>query len=202
MMRADMKNIQSEKFDPEWSRAVQTFKNGDFAGALYLFKKLEKAGSLDAIAEIGNIYELGGGGVEQDFLEAKKWHTKALNYANDPMACLALGRLYYFGNGVEQNYEKSFSYFNRLKEQNMPGALYALGRMYEKGEGTNQDLDVAQQYYEKAIQLGHAVAQRDIGLVHIKKGSILLGIIKWCIGSINIFKIAYRDPEDKRLFIA
>ena len=195
-------SIKLAKYVPEWHRAEQALRSGDIAGALYLFKKLEKEGSLHAIAEIGNIYEHGGGGVKQDYEEAKKWYIKALNYAA-PAAYLQLGRLYYFGRGVKQDYEKAFSYFINLKDYDQPGALYIIGKMYELGQGVKSDYDIALSYYKKASQLGHALAQRDIGKVYMKKGNYVSGFKIWFKGTVNIFKIAMHDPKhiDRRTHI-
>ena len=199
-MRLD--DLDIDPTDSEWNRALDAFNSGDFAGALFLFKKMEKEGSLDAIAEIGNIYELGGGGVRQDFVEAKKWYTKAAHLANDVYAYLGLGRLYYFGKGVSQDYGKALFYFSRLKDCEIPGALFALGRMYLLGQGTKQDLLVARIYFERAGGLGHVVAKRDIGIVDIKQGRYFSGLFRFIIGALAILKVALHNPRDRRLLIS
>ncbi len=183
-----------------WKNAIYAFRDGDYAGALFLFKKLAQEGSLPALVEVGNIYELGGNGVDQDYIEAKKWYERSVNEIDDSKAYLALGRLYYAGHGVEQDFNKAFFYFSKL--ENEPGALYILGRMYEYGEGTNKDLKLALSYYKKASELGHALALKDYGLLTIKQGRYLKGFFTWMKACIIIFKIVLLNPDDRRLKVA
>lgn len=185
--------------EERWKRAAETFHKGDYAGALYLFKSLEKEGSTAALAVIGIIYELGGEEVEQDFIEAKKWYERSINEAEDVKAYMGLGRLYYSGLGVDRDYDKAYFYFSQLENENQPGALYILGKMYEKGQGTIQDIQIALNYYKKSADLGHAMALREWALLKVKTGDKLKGWFTLIRAYLRIFTIAFRDPEDWRL---
>ncbi len=191
---------QSEQMSREWDRALYSFGEGDFAGALFLLKKLAKEGSLAALREIGNIYELGGGGVEQDYVEARKWYERSINEADERIPHLRLGVFYFVGLGVEQNFDNALFYLSQVEEE--PGALYLIGKMHEMGLGVNLNLDTALSYYQRATALDHALAYRDIGIVNLKKGHYISGALTWCKACFNIFKIALRNADDGRLKIS
>lgn len=199
-----MNSVEDEikKRERLWQDALDTFNKNDLAGALYLLKKLYKEGSTAALVEIGNIYELGGGGVEQDYVEARKWYERSVNEQDDPKAYLRLGKFYYAGLGVEQDFDNALFYLTQLEDEDEPGALYLMGKMYEMGQGVKQDLDTALSYYQRATALDHAIAYRDVGIVSIKQGHYLSGAITWCKACFNIFKIALHNSEDRRLRVS
>ncbi|SMN16524.1 hypothetical protein CRYPA_301 [uncultured Candidatus Thioglobus sp.] len=49
------------------------------------------------------------------------------------------GKAYYYGEGVEQNYDKAFSAFSHAVKSNNADAQTALGVMYIKGRGVERD---------------------------------------------------------------
>jgi len=159
-------------------------------------------GEKGAYVAIAIIYEIGGGGIEKDYIEAKKWYTKSINETGDVKAYMGLGRLYYTGRGVTRDYNKAYYYFSAIESNNKPGALYMLGILNEYGHGTEKNISKALEYYRRAADNGHALALRDWALLTIRKGNIFKGIY-WLIRSlIKIFKIAYHNKNDPRLRIA
>lgn len=185
--------------DREWNTAVRAFREGDLAGALVIFKKLASKGSIAALVEVGNIYELGGGGVIQNYAEARRWYERAVNEGDSAVACLRLGNFHYAGLGVQQNFDNAFFYFSQLDDSSEPSALYLLGKMYEMGHGVEQDFRTAMTYYQRAATLGSALAYRDIAFVQLKQGHYLAGSVTWFKACVKIFRIALRDPNDRRI---
>jgi len=188
-----------EPVDPEWERAKQAFRDGDFAGSLYLLKKMEKEGAWDAFVEIGNIYEIGGNGVERDYSKAKKYFEKALRIANDPKAYLCLGRIYYLGHGVAQDFTKAYSYFYSIRGEEDPVVLYMLGRMLERGEGVERNINEAIQYYKRSAELGHLFARRAYGRLKIMEGHILTGARILFSAALEIARVSMNLEEGRRI---
>ena len=73
--------------------------------------------------------------------------------------------MYYFGKGTEQNYTKSFEYFQLAAQQGNSDAQFSLGLMYEDGKGTEQNYTEAYKYYKLAAEQGHSGAQHNLELM-------------------------------------
>ena len=65
-----------------------------------------------------------------------------------------LGQMYYYGEGVEQSYEKSFEYFKQAAHLGLADAQFNLGVMYLKGEGVEEDITKAKQWLVAAAAQG------------------------------------------------
>lgn len=99
---------------------------------------------------IGSAYERGDKYRDKDAGAAMEWYREAADedvaYAN---ACM--GKLYFKGEGVEQDHEKAYELFMKSgPEETMP--LYYLGLMYEEGLYVDSDVSKAKEYYGKAVR--------------------------------------------------
>ena len=74
-----------------------------------------------------------------------------------------LGVIYYFGEGVPQDYEKAVEWYSKAAEQGFAPAQSNLGYMYSDGEGVPQSLVNAYAWYSVASVSGDedSTAQRD-----------------------------------------
>ena len=153
------------------------FRNGrlNFTGDLGLFSDnyFEKTrdGSLilteeDPTGSIIYIFEKDGHSFP---VAQQKRETEDIN---DPLAGmiytvdkdLQKGEEYYFGNGVEQDYEQALYWFTQSAEKGNAQAQCNLGIMYEYGQGTAQDYEKAVEWYQKAADQGNALAQTNLGV--------------------------------------
>lgn len=77
-------------------------------------------------------------------------------YAGDPKAMNQLGLAYYQGDGIAQDYEKAFEWFNRAANVLYPNgdAMYMLSTCYRFGFGTNKDLAKAEYWLNRAQETG------------------------------------------------
>jgi TPR repeat protein len=75
-----------------------------------------------------------------------------------------LGRLYYSGQGVPQDYDEALKWFRRAADQDDAGAELALGVMYSEGQGVPQDRAEAASWFRRAADQGDARAQYNLGL--------------------------------------
>ncbi len=116
------------------------------------FKKLVDANIPFAYQELAFVYE-----EEQDFEKAIPLFEKAAEFKNT-FALEHLGKYYYFGEHVSQDYEKAFYLFSiAIKEENSDMenvsvcypfvANLFLGEMYRKGIYVKKDMKLASKYY-------------------------------------------------------
>ena len=74
-----------------------------------------------------------------------------------------IGDMYYFGDGVEQDYEEAVEWYKAAAGQDYDLAQYNLGHMYRNGYGVAQDYTKAIQWYKKAAEQGNSEAQNSLG---------------------------------------
>lgn len=82
-----------------------------------------------------------------------------------------LGYMYLYGtNGVEQNYDKAFYYYELAANQKDPIALNNLGSFYFNGIGTKRDIAKATEYFKKAAELGEDNAATNLAFIYLTGG--------------------------------
>ena len=71
--------------------------------------------------------------------------------------------MYANGQGVAQDYQQAFSWFQKSANQGYANAQYALGDLYFYGQNVTQDYQQAIVWYQKAAVQGYDVAQYALG---------------------------------------
>ena len=84
----------------------------------------------------------------------------------NPRAQTNLGRLYFLGQGVPQDYAQALTWFRRAADQGDAGAQFNLGVIYDNGQGVPQDYAQAGYWYRKAADQGQADAQYNLGVMY------------------------------------
>ncbi len=130
---------------------VKAFYKGDRVGVLYQLRKMANENVPAAFAELGNIYEMGGHGLERNFKKAKYWYNRAIDEADDIEGYIGMARLYYFGKGMQVNYKKALEYYLIAEEINEPVAFFAIGRMYRLGQGVEKNISTAKEHYRRGV---------------------------------------------------
>jgi len=87
-----------------------------------------------AKARLGQVYELGVGGIPVDNAIAVEWYLQAAKH-DMSFAQRALGRLYRNGKGVEKNATEAAKWYRLAAEKGKVDAQLALAEMLESGEG-------------------------------------------------------------------
>lgn len=123
-------------------------------------KKLAESGKVQAMYDVGKLYERGRG-VNKNRTKAAEWFQKAA-LAGHASAQAQLGILYFEGRGVNQDYKKALKLLNAAAKQKVPSAYYQLANMYELGTGVKQDLYKSIALYQKAKQSGYYLAEDKI----------------------------------------
>ena len=110
-------------------------------------------------------------GYKEQVLNEKGEYVQAVNDFNElkdlagqgnPWACLRMGDILYFGNGVVRNEELAIKYwkqgveakYNELNKQWVANCNFRLGKYY-----LESDRGAARQYLREAAELGHSDAQ-------------------------------------------
>jgi TPR repeat protein len=96
---------------------------------------------------------------------------KILNLTNldtirDFLLQTLLGKLYYNGIGVSQNYTDAFKYFKLAADQGYSVAECSVGLMYYHEKGVKLNYEEAFKYFKLAADKGYANAQYFIGIMY------------------------------------
>jgi len=93
---------------PSPSPMVAAFQRGDFATVLKILRPKALAGDASAQHNLGYMYEKGYG-VPHNGAVAASWYQKSANQGN-PAGQLALGRLYFEGDGVARDLVQAYKW--------------------------------------------------------------------------------------------
>ncbi len=123
----------------EIQQGIDAFNNDDYATALVAWMPLAEDGDLNAMYNIGLIYDEGLG-VETDKVRALRWYLAPAE-EGDVAAQFNMATIYDFGKGVPENNEKAFYWYAAAARQADEQAQFNLGIMYANGEGVDIDHD-------------------------------------------------------------
>ena len=87
-----------------------------------------------------------------DVLDFKK--TLQVAEQGNAQAQFSLGKMYYEGQGVRQDYAEAVQWYRKAAEQGLAEAQFNLGLMYYNGQGVRQNLVIAKEWYGKACDNG------------------------------------------------
>ena len=106
-------------------------------------------------------------GKQETFLEKSERQAKDGNLEDQ----MNLGYMYLYGtNGVEQNFEKAFTYYTMAAEQKDAVALNNLGSLYFSGIGTNKNIRKALEFFNEAVELGNDNAAVNLAFIYLSGG--------------------------------
>lgn len=89
--------------------------------------------------------------------------------AGDRVSQLQLGNRYLNGDGVKQDFEKAFSWYQKAAEQDLAPALLNLGECYFHGVGIEKDQEKAILYYTQAAEHKFSQAECILGYIYGKE---------------------------------
>jgi TPR repeat protein len=84
----------------------------------------------------------------------------------NPASCFLLGSLYYEGQGVGRNLERSAALYQQSCTAGFTRGCGALGESYLAGEGVPRDMIKARQILESACDAGYAPGCFNVGIIH------------------------------------
>ena len=111
---------------------------------------------------------------ENRWKQAAEWYATAADqsYAEGQHA---LGRLYYFGEGVEGNFSRAAELYQQAAEQGLAKAQYDLGGLYYSGKGVAENKSQTAEWYTKAANNEykyHKDAWYPLGLMYLKGNGV------------------------------
>lgn len=112
---------------------------------------------------LGNAYIAYGKG---DYTAAFENLSKVLEGTEQIFVAQAMsdiGTLYYYGQGVEQNYAQAIEWHIKAADLGNVSAMNELGYTYGIGEGVEADYTQALEWLKKAADLGNANAMNNLG---------------------------------------
>jgi TPR repeat protein len=88
----------------------------------------------------------------------------------DHYAEFELGAMYHDGDGVDQDYAQSLSWFKKAAQGGNRQAAFNLGLMYKNGEGTKEDMTAARGWFIRASDAGDVRAALQLGtMAYVEK---------------------------------
>jgi TPR repeat protein len=145
-----------------------------------MYSKDAETGNAIAQFELGFLYYSATDGAEQDFEKAREWLEKAANQ-NHSKAQLLLSSIYQSGLGTTNNRSEAMRWLERAVEKKKDGkaynlesnqlaiAYFSLGQCFFGRGGDskkNSDFDKAFSSFLKAAELGHPIAQVQVGIFY------------------------------------
>ncbi len=140
----------------------------DDTEAFKWYKLAAERGHALATNIVGLCYEEGDG-VPKNDQEAVKWYAKAIEYGNITFGAYNLGRMYYYGKGVPQDYARAFELFTQANGAgNSDGGAF-LGDMYALGQFVEKDVQKAEMEYINAMENNSSMARYALGNLYYKE---------------------------------
>ncbi len=150
----------SSKKDPEaiYRDAALLATAGRLEEAAQMLRKAAELGHGKAMSDLGALYS-NGIGVSQDWEEAVKWWTKAVQ-AGDSGAIYNVG-VYHYKQG---QFSKAFLWFHEAATRGIAAGMMSLGSMHMKGEGVPEDSEEGLRWVRAAAKAGLPAAQSVLDL--------------------------------------
>ncbi|KAL8139717.1 hypothetical protein V2J09_005738 [Rumex salicifolius] len=142
--------------------ALESYLKGDVGKAYFLYSRMAELGYevaqsnaawiLDKYGERGMC--MGASGFCTDAERHQRAHSlwwQASEQGNEH-AALLIGDAYYYGRGIERDYDRAAEAYMHAKSQLNAQAMFNLGYMHEHGQGLPFDLHLAKRYYDEALE--------------------------------------------------
>ena len=176
-----------------YSTGIGVHRNAQ-EGVDWLYKAAEQ-GYAKAQFELGATLDDTLAGTPQDHADAATWSRKAAEQGAAQWYRKAaeqgyakaqhnLGRLYYMGRGVQQDYAEAVKWYRKAADQGHAQAQCKLGIMYDEGHGVRQNSGEAVKWYRRSAEQGDPISQHLLaGAYHQGHGVIedYVEAYKWAV---------------------
>ena len=145
--------------------------NQDDAKSVKLLKQATKHNHIKAYGCLASMYK-NGLGVEKDIAKSKRLYSLALDAyriagdKGDAIANYQLGRIYDYGQGVEESDTIAFGWYQKAAQLGYAQAQHKLGVCYAEGIGAPKNYSLAVNWTRKAAEQKYADAQCDLGVLY------------------------------------
>ncbi len=148
----------------------------DFQKAEQLLLTESKSGNVLAIHDLGKLHSTDKLGAK-DEEKSLRYYSEALKGFLEvepsskklkPYVQYRIGKMYCYGSGTEQNYQKAFEWFERSAKQKNKFAQFSLANLYYYGNGVEKDLSQAFLWYQKSSAQGQPYASYAVAQMYSK----------------------------------
>ena len=149
-------------------------KLNDFKKAEQLLLSESQRGNVLAVYDLGKLYSTNKLGERNEEMSIAKY-TQALqgflqiepnSKKLKPYVQYRIGKMFCYGLGTEQDYEKAFEWFERSAKQKNKFAQFSLANLYYYGSGVEKDLSQAFLWYQRASSQGQPYAAYSIAQMY------------------------------------
>ena len=177
---ADTVNTPKSKYHIKWSNAYKeacrliydkNAKPEDFQKAEQLLLSESNSGNILAIHDLGKLYSTDKLG-EKDDEKSYQYYEEALQGFIEiepisdklkPYLQYRIGKMYCYGLGTEQDYEKAFVWFLKSAQEGNKFAQYSLANLYYYGNGAKKNFKEALGWYMRSAKQGQPYAAYAVG---------------------------------------
>ena len=181
----DVDNTPKSKYYLKWSNSYKEAckliynkqsKLEDFQKAEQILLSESQSGNVLAIHYLGKLHSTDKLGAK-DEKKSLRYYSEALKGFLEvepsskklkPYVQYRIGKMYCYGSGTEQNYQKAFEWFERSAKQKNKFAQYSLANLYYYGNGVEKDLSQAFLWYRKSSAQGQPYASYAIAQMYNK----------------------------------
>lgn len=149
-------------------------KLNDFKKAEQLLLSESQRGNVLAVYDLGKLYSTDKLGEKSEETSIAKY-TRALqgflqiepnSKKLKPYVQYRIGKMFCYGLGTEQDYEKAFEWFERSAKQKNKFAQFSLANLYYYGSGIEKDLSQAFLWYQRSSSQGQPYAAYSIAQMY------------------------------------
>lgn len=149
-------------------------KLNDFKKAEQLLLSESQRGNVLADYDLGKLYSTDKLGEKSEEISIAKY-TQALqgflqiepnSKKLKPYVQYRIGKMFCYGLGTEQNYQKAFEWFERSAKQKNKFAQFSLANLYYYGSGIEKDLSQAFLWYQRSSSQGQPYAAYSIAQMY------------------------------------
>ena len=149
-------------------------KLNDFKKAEQLLLSESQRGNVLAVYDLGKLYSTDKLGERNEETSIAKY-TRALqgflqiepnSKKIKPYIQYRIGKMFCYGLGTEQDYEKAFEWFERSAKQKNKFAQFSLANLYYYGSGVEKDLSQAFLWYQRSSSQGQPYAAYSIAQMY------------------------------------
>ena len=149
-------------------------KLNDFKKAEQILLSESQRGNVLAVYDLGKLYSTDKLGERNEETSIAKY-TRALqgflqiepnSKKIKPYIQYRIGKMFCYGLGTEQDYEKAFEWFERSAKQKNKFAQFSLANLYYYGSGVEKDLSQAFLWYQRSSSQGQPYAAYSIAQMY------------------------------------
>jgi TPR repeat protein len=150
----------------------------DIKQAVQWYKKAIAAGNIDAIHNLGYLYDVGADDLEQDYQKAFTLYQKA-RASQLAISSSNLASMYKHGKGIEKDIAKAIELYKEAFNRGYDKAGKLLADIYMDNELGLKDIYQAETWYKKCAINGRTDCQYELGSLYARFINEKSSAVKW-----------------------